>query len=203
MSLLLDAVTLRQRASKNRLARSLLGGSQPALCRHTLGEVCSSSAGRVLDPTGPFVYVCTSDRMDRALIRLIYLSYCNTTTRLCTHKRKRSCGQRPPRKMRARRTRSCGRASRQPRGRLACRRCGASLPAAARASPRRTTSPGICGTANRQGTGARDRGARTKNSESGWIASLVARDRPWEQRARGRICPGLLRGLRVAARARV
>ena len=82
MSFLLDAVTLRQRASKNRRARSLLGGSRPALCRHTLGEVCSSSAGRVLDPTRPFVYVCTSDRMDRALIRLIYLSYCNTTTRL-------------------------------------------------------------------------------------------------------------------------
>ena len=66
-------------------------------------------------------------------------------------------------KVRARRTRSCGRASRQPRVRLACRRCVASWPTVARASPRRTTSPGICGTANRQGTGAKGRGARTKN----------------------------------------
>ena len=163
MSFLLDAVTLPRSAPQQSCARSLLGGSAPALFQHAFAAVCCSSAGRVTDPTGPFVCIYIRDRMDRTRIRLIYLSYRNTSTRLHTHKRKRSCGHRPPRKMRARCTRSCGRPSPQPRGRRACRRCGASSAAAARQSLQDATSPSSCGTANSQGTGGKGRGARTKN----------------------------------------
>ena len=68
------------------------------------------------------------------------------------------------RKKRDRRARSCGRAPPQPRGRLECRRRGASSPEAAQAPLRGATSPSTYGTTQRQGTG-RGAGARERKEE--------------------------------------